>query len=94
MLEAIGDYGRNLRGPTPYELGGPLLKKRKSKVLEAFKSHKQAWEFTGCSIMTDAWTDRKGRGIMNLVVHSAYGVCFIQSVDVHLKRKMVNISLT
>lgn len=87
MLEAIGDYGRNLRGPTPYELGGPLLKKQKSKVLEAFKSHKQAWEFTSCSIMTDAWTDRKGRGIMNLVVHSAYGVCFIQSVDCSSEKK-------
>jgi hypothetical protein len=31
--------------------------------------------------MTDAWTDKKGRGVMNLVVHNAYGVCFLNSVD-------------
>uniref|UniRef100_A0A453DET0 DUF659 domain-containing protein n=3 Tax=Aegilops tauschii subsp. strangulata TaxID=200361 RepID=A0A453DET0_AEGTS len=30
---------------------------------------------------TDAWTDKRGRGVMNLVVHSAYGVVFVDSVD-------------
>ncbi|XBH64959.1 hypothetical protein VPH35_118630 [Triticum aestivum] len=37
--------------------------------------------------MTDAWTDKKGRGVMNLVVHSAHGVCFIDSVDCSGDRK-------
>nr|XP_040252158.2 uncharacterized protein LOC120969136 [Aegilops tauschii subsp. strangulata] len=31
--------------------------------------------------MTDAWTDKKGRGVMNLVVHSSQGVIFLNSVD-------------
>jgi hypothetical protein len=34
MLEAIGDYGRGLKGPTMYELSGPLLQKRKKKIQE------------------------------------------------------------
>ena len=37
--------------------------------------------------MTDAWTDRKGRGVMNLVVHSAHGVCFLDSVECSSARK-------
>jgi Protein of unknown function (DUF 659) len=37
--------------------------------------------------MTDAWTDKKGRGIMNLMVHSASGVCFVQSVDASADKK-------
>ena len=37
--------------------------------------------------MTDAWTDRKGRGVRNLVVHSAHGVCFLDSVDCSAVKK-------
>jgi hypothetical protein len=37
--------------------------------------------------MTDAWTDKRGRGVMNLVVHSAYGVCFLDSVDCSAVKK-------
>jgi hypothetical protein len=87
MLEAIGDFGRSLRGPTPYEMSGKFLQKRKSKVQESLKSHKESWELNGCKIMTDAWTDKRGRGVMNLVVHSAYGVCFLDSVDCSAVKK-------
>ncbi|KAJ1267163.1 hypothetical protein BS78_07G035700 [Paspalum vaginatum] len=81
MLEAIGDFGRYLKGPSSYELSGPLLKKAKDKVRDSYKKHKEQWALTGCSLMTDAWTDKKGRGVMNLVVHSNYGVYFVDSVD-------------
>ena len=87
MLEAIGDFGRNLRGPTPYEMSGKFLQKRKRKVQETLKSHKESWELNGCIVMTYAWTDKRGRGVMNLVVHSAYGVCFIDSVDCSAVKK-------
>lgn len=56
-------------------------------MLDGFKNHKEAWELTDCTVMTDAWTDKKGRGVMNLVVHSAHGVCFIDSVDCSGDRK-------
>ncbi|WVZ83648.1 hypothetical protein U9M48_030776 [Paspalum notatum var. saurae] len=81
MLEAIGDFGRYLKGPSAYELSGPLLKKAKDKVRDSVKKHKEQWALTGCSLMTDAWTDKRGRGVMNLVVHSNYGVHFVDSVD-------------
>ncbi|XP_020173365.3 uncharacterized protein [Aegilops tauschii subsp. strangulata] len=87
MLESIGQFGKDLRGPSPYEMSGPFLQKRKQKVLDGFKNHKESWELTGCTVMTDAWTNKKGRGVMNLVVHSAHGVCFIDSVDCSGDRK-------
>jgi hypothetical protein len=87
MLEAIGDFGRNLRGPTPYEMSGKFLQKRKKKVQESLKSHKETWELHGCTIMTDAWTDKRGRGVMNLVVHSGFGVCFLDSMDCSAVKK-------
>ncbi|KAG6417985.1 hypothetical protein SASPL_120182 [Salvia splendens] len=87
MLEAVGDFGRNLRGPSRYEMSGKFLQKRKKKVIESFKAHRQSWELNGCTVMTDAWTDKRGRGVMNLVVHSPYGVCFLDSVDCSAVRK-------
>lgn len=87
MLEAIGQFGRSLKGPSPYEMSGSFLQKRKEKVMDGFKEHKESWELTGCFIMTDAWTDRKGRGVMNLVVHSAHGVLFLDSVECSGDRK-------
>jgi hypothetical protein len=62
MLEAIGQFGRGLRGPSPYEMSGPFLQKRKQKAIEGFKNHKESWELTGCIVTTNAWTDKRGRG--------------------------------
>jgi hypothetical protein len=81
MLEAIGRFGKDLEGPSAYEMSGPFLQKRKKKVMDTFKHHRETWELTGCTVMTDAWTDRKCRGVMNLVVHSAHGGLFVNSVD-------------
>ena len=35
-----------------------------------------------CSIMTDAWIDRKRRSIMNLCVNSSMGTAFLSSKEV------------
>nr|CAD1823691.1 unnamed protein product [Ananas comosus var. bracteatus] len=56
MLEAIGQYGRGLKAPTPYELRVPLLKKEVEETKAFLKTHRDCWEANGCSIMTDAWT--------------------------------------
>jgi hypothetical protein len=35
----------------------------------------------GCSIMTDAWSDRKRRPVMNLVTNCAAGTMFLSSKE-------------
>jgi predicted HAD superfamily phosphohydrolase YqeG len=87
MLEAIGDFGRNLDGPSSHEMSNPFLQRAKKKVANLFKSHEEQWAMIGCSLMTDAWTDNRARGVMNLVVHSAKGICFLDSVDCSLVKK-------
>lgn len=78
MLEAIGDYGRGLRRLTSNKLSGSLLQKRKRKVQVALSNHMMSWELSGCSIMIDSWTDKDGRELMNILVHSASGILFCQ----------------
>ncbi|XP_066365232.1 uncharacterized protein [Miscanthus floridulus] len=81
MLEAVGDFGKSLIEPSAYEMSGLFLQKAKKKVEDSLKNQKEQWALIGCSLMTDAWTDKKGRGVMNIVVHSAFGVYFLDSVD-------------
>ena len=42
MTEAIGAFGGGLRGHAPYEMSGPFFKKRKEKVSDGFKNHKES----------------------------------------------------
>jgi hypothetical protein len=54
-------------------LGTPLLNKHISLLQEYLEVQKESWSSTGCSIIANAWTDRRGRSLMNLVAHCARG---------------------
>ena len=45
------------------------------------KTQEEEWEKNGCSIMTDAWSDRNRRSIMNLCVNSRIGIAFLSSKE-------------
>ena len=42
---------------------------------------KKSWESVGCIVMSDGWTDTKGRTLINFLVHCPKGIMFIKSVD-------------
>lgn len=51
----------------------PLLKKEMEKTKESLKKHEEEWAKSGCSVMTDAWIDRK-RSIMNMCINCIEGM--------------------
>ncbi|WOL10779.1 hypothetical protein Cni_G19538 [Canna indica] len=53
MVEAIGQYGPNLKPPSYHEVRVTCLKKEVEYTNELLKSHKDMWVKYGCSIMTD-----------------------------------------
>ncbi|GJU11524.1 hypothetical protein Tco_1133920 [Tanacetum coccineum] len=57
------------------------LKKEVDRTKSLLKRYEEEWELTGCSIMTDAWSDRKRRSIMNLCVNSKLGTVFLSSKE-------------
>ncbi|KAL5764322.1 hypothetical protein ACOSP7_016678 [Xanthoceras sorbifolium] len=81
MVEAIGQFGPGLKPPTRYQLSGPLLKEEFDSTKEALQQQQEEWKLGGCSIMTDAWTDRKRRSIMNLCVNCRCGTTFVSSKE-------------
>ncbi|MFS8002642.1 putative ribonuclease H-like superfamily [Helianthus anomalus] len=80
-MEAIGQFGANAMPPTRYEMGDSYLKKEVEKTKTSLKKYQEEWKFIGCSIMTDAWSNRQRRSIMNLFVNSKLGTVFLSSKE-------------
>ncbi|XP_019172848.1 PREDICTED: uncharacterized protein LOC109168286 [Ipomoea nil] len=81
MIEAVGQFGPGAHTPYRYELSETYLKKEVNRVRDSLKVHKAEWKLNGCSTMTDAWTDRKRRSVMNLCVNSSLGTVFLSSKE-------------
>lgn len=81
MLSAVGAYGPNLPAPSYHDIRVPLLKKELEYTEELLKDHKEHWSKYGCSIMSDAGTDRKQRCLINFLVNSTVGTMFVKSID-------------
>ncbi|XP_050150556.1 uncharacterized protein LOC126625531 [Malus sylvestris] len=81
VMEAVGQFGPGYLPPSQYELREPLLKEEVERVKKSLKKHEQEWALNGCSIITDAWSDRKRRSIMNLCVNCKEGTIFLSSKE-------------
>eukprot|EP00253_Pinus_taeda_P035915 PITA_35915 len=81
MCDAIVVVGPGYKSATYEELQGPILQEEKQYINSRFAELKKTWEVTGCTVMSDGWTDRKGRTLLNFLVHCPIGITFIKSVD-------------
>ncbi|KAL4372634.1 hypothetical protein AHAS_Ahas05G0001400 [Arachis hypogaea] len=81
MLWAVGSFGPNLPTPSYHALRVPLLNEELDYTKGLLKGHKEKWEKYGCSIMSDAWTDKRQRSNINFLVNSRAGTMFLKSID-------------
>ncbi|XP_006598590.1 uncharacterized protein [Glycine max] len=81
MVAAIGQYGPHLPIPSYHDIRVPLLKKEVEYTENLMKGHREQWVKYGCTIMSDAWTDRKQRCIINFLINSQAGTMFLKSVN-------------
>ena len=87
MFEAIHAAGKGFKGPTMQELRGVRLQKEISSINEYLQDFKESWARTGCTIMSDGWTDQRNRTIINFLVFCPQGTMFLKSVDASDKVK-------
>ncbi|KAM0895204.1 hypothetical protein ACQ4PT_023976 [Festuca glaucescens] len=80
-IEASCQYGSGYKPPSPHELREPLLRDcvKETKLLR--KKHEEAWKQYGCTLMSDGWSDRRGRHLINFLVNSPEGTYFLESID-------------
>ena len=81
FCEALGRYGPDWRQPSQHHIREKMLLQEVERTRDLLKPHEAEREITGCSVMTDAWTDKKRRSIMNLCVHCKLGTTFLESKE-------------
>jgi hypothetical protein len=81
MLEAVGQYGPGYVKPSYHDVRVSLLEKAKKSVDEIKKTHELAWTEFDCTLMSDGWTNRRGRHLINFLVNSATGTFFLESAN-------------
>ncbi|XP_073028317.1 uncharacterized protein [Primulina eburnea] len=81
MLESIGQYGSDLKGPSSHLLSGRFLQDEISTIKNYLSEFKSSWAVTGCSILADSWENLQGRTMINILVSCPRGVHFVCSVD-------------
>ncbi|KAJ0716017.1 hypothetical protein HanPI659440_Chr13g0508031 [Helianthus annuus] len=81
MPVAMGNSRSHLKPPSYHELRVPLLKNEVQHVEEWVETHRTEWIKYGCSVMSDGWTDRKQRTLINFLVNGSKETIFMESVD-------------
>jgi len=87
MFEAVAIVGPGYKAPSYEELRGPVLQNEKADCATRLEDFRASWVRTGCTVMSDGWTDGKGRTLLNFLVHCPRGTMFMKSVDAsaHIK---------
>lgn len=81
MCELIAQHGIGFKPPSYHEIRVKYLKQEVALTKESIEEHKAEWRKTGCTIMTDGWTDKKRRTICNFLANSPKGTVFLKSID-------------
>eukprot|EP00253_Pinus_taeda_P004648 PITA_04648 len=87
MFDAIHATGEGFKGPTMHELRGYRLHKEILSINDYLKDSKDSWARTGCTIISDRWTDQRNHTIINFLIFCPQGTMFLKSVDTSHKVK-------
>ncbi|GFP79275.1 hypothetical protein PHJA_000071000 [Phtheirospermum japonicum] len=77
MMRSVGNYGHGFKPPTPYELSTWILKEEVATTDAIIDDVRKTWAQTEVSILSDSWTDIRGRSLINFLVNNPYGTVFI-----------------
>ncbi|CAH9122599.1 unnamed protein product [Cuscuta epithymum] len=81
MIESIGQFGPGLKPPSYHELRVPLLEEAVKDTEKLKENHEIAWKQYGCTLMSDGWSDKRSRHLVNFLVNSPEGTFFLESID-------------
>jgi len=81
MVEMIAKHGHGIKPPSYHEIWVKYLKLQIEKTNQILEEHRLCWKKHGSTIMTDGWTDRKRKTILNFLVNCPKGTVFLKSID-------------
>jgi hypothetical protein len=75
-LELVAKHGPGFKPPSYHDIRKKYLKQEVDHTINLLEEYKLEWKKTGCSIMSNGWTDKKRRSICNFLVNSPKGTNF------------------
>lgn len=69
-VEATTPFCSGYKTPSPYLLGEPLLQDVFKLTSTMREDHERPWKHYGCTLMSDRWSDRRRRHMINFLVNS------------------------
>ncbi|XP_042495062.1 uncharacterized protein LOC122074294 [Macadamia integrifolia] len=81
MMKGACAYGQGFVIPSYSTLRTRLIPEAKVEIMEYVSNIKSTWGGTGCTIMSDSWTDLKKRSWVNVIAHSPGGAVFLKCID-------------
>jgi hypothetical protein len=91
MLDVVASCGSGFKGPGYEDIRRNLLKNEVEGVKEYLIEFKKSWSKSGCTIMSDGWTDQRSRTILNFLIAFPKGPMFLKSVDASNQVKDANL---
>lgn len=82
MVDAVAECGIGYKAPTYEGLRSTLLEKVKGEMNDNYRRLREDWKETGCTILSDSWSDGRSKSILVFSVASPKGTLFLKSMDV------------
>ncbi|KAF1862106.1 hypothetical protein Lal_00026623 [Lupinus albus] len=90
MFELIAKHGLGFKPPSYHEIRVKYLKEEVKLINARLEEHTTDWKKVRCTIMSDGWTDKRRRTILNLLVHGPKGTIFLKYIDISHIAKIVH----
>ncbi|MQL86777.1 hypothetical protein Taro_019318, partial [Colocasia esculenta] len=87
MIETIGEVGKEVEGPTSYEIYNKYLDMEVEDMKAYVSTFERIWDEYGCTLMCDGWTGITRRSMINFLIYCKAGTVFWKSVDASGKVK-------
>eukprot|EP00253_Pinus_taeda_P023390 PITA_23390 len=81
VVDVISSVGPGYKIPSYHDFRGRILQNQKRDCTQRLENFRASWAKTGCTVMSNGWTDQKGRTLLNFLVSCPKGTMFIKSVD-------------
>ena len=91
MIDAVAIVSPGFKAPTSECLRTDLLLETVDDVNLSLAEFRSSWAETGCTIMSDEWTDQRNRTLINFLVSCPKGTMFLKSMDASDKVKSAQL---
>ena len=91
MTDAMAIAGPGFKAPTSESLRTNLLLEIVDDVNLSLVEFRSSWDETGCTIISDGWTDQRNRILINSLVSCRKGTMFLKPVNASDKVKSAQL---